>query len=264
MWRASSWAAATPPTSALPAASFTGAAPDAQLVAVKVLGKDGSGSVSTVINGLDWCVQNKAALQHPGDQPLAGPSTRRRATRPTRSAPRVRAAVQAGLVVVCSAGNVVRTANGSDRLRRHRLPRATSPAPSPSGAMNTRAPSDRSDDTWTPTAAAARPTSTTRQAGPGGAGQQDRLRALAGLLPGQHLSREPGGAIHLRGNGDLLHALRHRAWRRPQVAGVAALMLQANPSLDPNTVKGILMYTAQKLQPDRTPRACRCRPGSRC
>jgi serine protease AprX len=33
----------------------------------------------------------------------------------------------------------------------------------------------------------------------------------------------------------------------PQVAGIAALMLQANPGLNPNTVKGILMFTAQRL-----------------
>jgi hypothetical protein len=31
----------------------------------------------------------------------------------------------------------------------------------------------------------------------------------------------------------------------PQVAGAVALMLQANPKLTPNLVKGILQYTAQ-------------------
>src|SRR5262249_8976901 len=33
----------------------------------------------------------------------------------------------------------------------------------------------------------------------------------------------------------------------PQVAGVVALMLEANPCVGPNTVKGILTYTAQRL-----------------
>jgi subtilase family protein len=33
----------------------------------------------------------------------------------------------------------------------------------------------------------------------------------------------------------------------PQVSGTVALMLQANPNLAPNTVKGILMYTSQRL-----------------
>src|SRR5262249_19005156 len=33
----------------------------------------------------------------------------------------------------------------------------------------------------------------------------------------------------------------------PQVAGIAALMLDANPLLSPNAVKAVLMYTAQRL-----------------
>ena len=33
----------------------------------------------------------------------------------------------------------------------------------------------------------------------------------------------------------------------PTVAGAAALMLQANPTLTPNLVKALLMYTAQQL-----------------
>ena len=33
----------------------------------------------------------------------------------------------------------------------------------------------------------------------------------------------------------------------PVVAGAVALMLQANPSLKPNLVKAILMYSAQQL-----------------
>src|SRR5205823_5113977 len=34
----------------------------------------------------------------------------------------------------------------------------------------------------------------------------------------------------------------------PQVAGAVALMLQANPGLNPNSVKGILMYTAEHME----------------
>src|SRR5262249_38672421 len=36
---------------------FSGVAPNADLVAVKVLDKQGAGSVSTVIAGIDWCIQ---------------------------------------------------------------------------------------------------------------------------------------------------------------------------------------------------------------
>src|ERR1051326_3756689 len=34
----------------------------------------------------------------------------------------------------------------------------------------------------------------------------------------------------------------------PVVAGIAAMMLEANPNLTPNLVKAILMYTAQPLR----------------
>ncbi|WP_297521352.1 S8 family serine peptidase [Thermococcus sp.] len=38
---------------------YKGVAPGAKLVGVKVLGSDGSGSVSTIIAGIDWVIQNK-------------------------------------------------------------------------------------------------------------------------------------------------------------------------------------------------------------
>jgi serine protease AprX len=38
---------------------FTGTAVDANLVGVKVLGREGSGYVSNVIAGLNWCVTNE-------------------------------------------------------------------------------------------------------------------------------------------------------------------------------------------------------------
>lgn len=39
---------------------YQGPAPDANLVGVKVLNKMGSGSLSTVIEGIEWCIQNKS------------------------------------------------------------------------------------------------------------------------------------------------------------------------------------------------------------
>ncbi len=39
---------------------YQGPAPDANLVGVKVLDKMGTGSLSTVIEGIDWCIQNQA------------------------------------------------------------------------------------------------------------------------------------------------------------------------------------------------------------
>jgi serine protease AprX len=83
---------------------FNGVAPDAELVAVKVLDANGRGTVSDVIAGLEWCVRKKDTHNirvinlSLGQQP--GESYR---TDPLCAA--VRRAVQAGIVVVCSAGN---------------------------------------------------------------------------------------------------------------------------------------------------------------
>ena len=42
--------------------SINGVAPDAKIVAVKVLGSDGSGSTSNMIKGIEWCVGNSSLL----------------------------------------------------------------------------------------------------------------------------------------------------------------------------------------------------------
>ncbi|HTE19104.1 MAG TPA: S8 family serine peptidase, partial [Armatimonadota bacterium] len=90
---------------------YRGVAPKADLVAVKVLGQDGSGSVSTVINGIEWCIQNQSRLAlrvlnlSLGHQP--GESV---ATDPLCLA--VRRAVRAGLVVVVAAGNQGKDSTG--------------------------------------------------------------------------------------------------------------------------------------------------------
>src|SRR5207248_2424296 len=81
---------------------FNGVAWNAGLVSVKVLDQQGSGSVSTVISGIDWCVQNEYSVGirvinlSLGHNPAESTTTD-----PLCAA--VRRAVQAGIVVVCSA-----------------------------------------------------------------------------------------------------------------------------------------------------------------
>src|SRR6185436_15476665 len=120
-----------------------GIAPGAKLVNVRVLGVDGSGLTSDVIDGIDWVVANRVrynirvinlSLGHPVFEPAA--------TDPLCEA--VERAFNAGIVVVVAAGNAGKTADG-----RMVLGGITSPANSPYaltvGALNTLGTVGRSD-----------------------------------------------------------------------------------------------------------------------
>ncbi|MDD4005242.1 MAG: S8 family peptidase [Elusimicrobiaceae bacterium] len=80
----------------LKSASATGVAPNARLYAVKVLGADGSGSYSTVANGIQWAVANRMQVINMS----LGSSQNSEAIEKL-----VAAAYAAGVTVVCAAGN---------------------------------------------------------------------------------------------------------------------------------------------------------------
>ena len=123
-------------------------APGAHLLNLKVLGADGSGKASDVIEAIDWAIANKsqyairvlnlslgmAPTQSYRDDPLCQAVER---------------AARAGLVVVASAGNFGQTEDG-----RTVLGSVTSPGISPFaitvGALRTQGTADPSDDTVAP------------------------------------------------------------------------------------------------------------------
>jgi subtilisin family serine protease len=72
-----------------------GVAPHASLYAVKVLDADGGGTFATIIGGLNWCVENG---MHIANMSLGGPSS-------PAMEKAVRAAYDAGLVIVAASGN---------------------------------------------------------------------------------------------------------------------------------------------------------------
>ena len=87
--------------------TFTGIAPSASLVNVRVLDDQGSGTVSDVVAGLNWIVQNKAKYNiRVVNVSLGHPVYESYKTDPLNLA--VEAAWKAGIVVVCSAGNTGR------------------------------------------------------------------------------------------------------------------------------------------------------------
>jgi serine protease AprX len=125
-----------------------GSAPAVHFIDVRVLGRNGVGYTSDVIAGIDWTVENRRkygirvinlSLGHPVAEPSA--------TDPLCQA--VARAVNAGLVVVVSAGNYGRTADGAPVLGG-----ITSPGNSPFaitvGSLDVHGTVDTGDDSVAP------------------------------------------------------------------------------------------------------------------
>lgn len=90
---------------ALDQKGVAGVAPGAGLVAVKVLDANGSGYISDIIAGIDWVVSNRYPVIN---MSLGGP----RGTSAFHDA--IKAAVKAGVTVVCAAGNSGPPRSGSN------------------------------------------------------------------------------------------------------------------------------------------------------
>jgi serine protease AprX len=122
-----------------------GVAPGAHLVNVRVLGNEGVGYTSDVIAGIQWVIANRSrygvrvvnlSLGHPSVEPCL--------TDPLCFV--VGKAAAAGLVVVASAGNSGRNAEGQQVLGSITTP-GTSPSAITVGALNTWGTVARDDDT---------------------------------------------------------------------------------------------------------------------
>src|SRR5207253_2293391 len=115
------------------------------------------------------------------------------------------------------------------------------------GALNTKGTIGRSDDTVC-TYSSRGPTYIDHLAKPDLVAPGNKVVSLR--APGSTLEcAYPGNLLTIFSTkeGDGYFTLSGTSMAAPEVAGVAALVIQANPSLSPNAVKAILMYTAQKL-----------------
>ncbi len=209
-----------------------GSAPAVQLVDVRVLGSNGMGYTSDVIAGIDWAVANRArygirvinlSLGHPVAEPAA--------TDPLCRA--VKRAVEAGIVVVASAGNYGLTSTGAPVLGG-----ITSPGNSPYaltvGALDTAGTVDRSDDAVAPYSSKG-PTAFDMAVKPDIVAPGTRLVSLE--ANGSYLAtRYP--AWHVAGSGkNAYFRLTGTSMATPTVSGGVALLLDAEDSLTPGQVK---------------------------
>jgi len=124
---------------------YRGIAPDAYLLNLRVLGDDGSGDISDVIEAIDWTIEHRREY----NVRIINLSLGAPVLQPYRDDPlceAVERAARAGIVVVVAAGNYGRTEDGKSVYGA-----ITSPANSPHviavGAVDTHDTAQRSDDT---------------------------------------------------------------------------------------------------------------------
>ncbi|MCW3489676.1 S8 family peptidase [Dethiobacter alkaliphilus] len=208
---------------------YKGPAPEAGLVGVKVLNKSGSGSLSTVIEGIGWCVQNKERLSIR----IINLSLGSNAYQSHRDDPVCQAAVrawEAGIVVCAAAGN------SGPQPRTINSP-AIEPGILTVGAINDRNPDE---DGFIAEFSSRGPTI-------------DGLVKPDVCAPGVQITalRSPGSTIDKQNKDarvDNWHtSLSGTSMATPVCAGVIAQLLQQDPFLSPDEIKNLLMETAKPL-----------------
>jgi serine protease AprX len=216
-----------------------GSAPGVKLIDVRVLGATGVGYTSDVIAGIDWAVANRfkygirvinLSLGHAVSEPAA--------IDPLCQA--VARAVQAGVVVVASAGNYGLTSTGAPVLGG-----ITSPGNSPFaitvGAIDTAGTTSRSDDTVAPYSSKG-PTRYDLAVKPDVVAPGTKLVSLE--ANGSYLSKKYP-AWHIAGSGkNAYFRLTGTSMSTAVVSGGVALLLDANPYMTPGQAKMALQMGA--------------------
>jgi serine protease AprX len=219
-----------------------GTAPGVHFADVRVLGSNGGGFTSDVIAGIDWTIANarrydlriiNLSLGHPVAEPSATDPLCRAVAR----------AVQAGLVVVVSAGNYGRTATGAPVLGGISSP-GNSPFAITVGAIDMAGTIDRRDDRVAPYSSRG-PTKYDFAVKPDVVAPGAALVSLEN--PGSWLStRYPGW--HIAGSGrNAYYRLSGTSMSAAVVSGGVALLLDSEPGMNPAQVKIALQMGAQFL-----------------
>src|SRR5688500_15195949 len=217
----------------------TGVAPGAHLVNVRVLNRDGVGYTSDVIAGIQWVKENRSkyairvinlSLGHPVTEPcffdplcLAAED-----------------AVQSGLVVVASAGN-----GGKDAEGRTVLGGISTPGNAPSvitvGALNTWNTTSLSDDTVA-TYSSRGPTRYDMLVKPDVVAPGNKIVSLEAY--GSYLAKTYP-ALRVAGSGtNAFRQMSGTSMAAAMVSGGAALLLESSPSLTVRQLKVELQVTA--------------------
>jgi serine protease AprX len=227
--------------------TFRGVAPGARLISLRALNPDGTGTTSDVLRAVDWAILHRReynirvlnlSLGHPVYESFA--------TDPLCRA--VRAATNAGMVVVVAAGNLGALGSGFGTI----LSPGNEPSAVTVGAMDDGRTVAREDDVLARFSARG-PSLIDHVVKPDLVAPGAfivSLRAVGSVLDVTHPEAVlPTGTYRTDGDrnrpGDYM-VFSGTSLAAPMVSGAAAVMLQREPGLRPSDVKARLMASASK------------------
>ncbi|UCF66267.1 MAG: S8 family peptidase [Acidobacteriota bacterium] len=233
--------------------SVTGIAPAADLVSVRVLDDQGLGTLSWTLAGIDWLLRHREQLNvRIVNMSLAAASSESYRTDPLCQA--TRRLHDAGIVTIAAAGNLGQDEDGTAVHGAITAP-GNSPWVITVGAASDAGTEPRHDDR----VAAYSSRGPTRSFEPV-SGSYDHLikpdlvahgsRIVSARAAGSFLAQDDAAAREVSPPLELKPwylKLHGTSVATGVVTGIVALMLEANPSLDPSSVKALLVYTAQPL-----------------
>ena len=213
------------------AQGWMGIAPGANIVNVRVIGREGTTNVSTVIRGIEWAVVNRRTYNiRVINLSLGGPTSSSYRNDPMVAA--VEIAWHSGIVVVMAAGN-------SGPTPATIVTPATDPYGIAVGALDDNNTLTTSDDNI--------PWFSSRGPTLDGLLKPDLVAPGRKIVSLRALGSYLDNALTDRRTGTSYFRLTGTSMSSPVVAGTVALMLQKNPALTPNQIKNSLKVTARPV-----------------
>jgi serine protease AprX len=222
------------------AGEFVGIAPQANIVDVRVLGRTGSGRLSSVIRGIEWVVAHRDIYNiRVMNLSFGAPVTVSYRTDPLAAA--IEIAWRSGVVVVAASGN-------GGPARDSVVTPGIDPYSITVGATDDGATLTTRDDTLAAFSAWGTADSNAKPDLVAPGRRIVSLRAVGStldmLFPDRVVAAK-NGATYLRLSGTSMST--------PVVAGAVALLLERDPDLTPDQVKSLLMKSAKRYGQDAAP-----------